>query len=158
MEVNEKEYASKGVAGAGLGLGIAGTALALMYGGGCGGAGRGLFGNACGGGCPGPNPCAEKDAKIARLEAEKYTDGAVNAQRDRLAALNDRVIGEIVRLGERVSKIETSTPLLFDNVSQKIKCCCDAAEAGISSLQRTVARITKLVVPNEAVCPGWDRP
>jgi hypothetical protein len=31
-----KEYASKGVAGAGLGLGIAGTALALLNNNGCG--------------------------------------------------------------------------------------------------------------------------
>lgn len=30
MEMNEKEYASKGVAGTGLGLGIAGTALGLL--------------------------------------------------------------------------------------------------------------------------------
>jgi len=41
-----KEYASKGVAGAGLGLGIAGTALGLFAGGLNGGfGGRGLFGN-----------------------------------------------------------------------------------------------------------------
>ena len=33
---HHKEYASKGVAGAGLGLGIAGTALALLNNGGCG--------------------------------------------------------------------------------------------------------------------------
>ena len=30
MEMNEKDYASKGVAGTGLGLGIAGTALGLL--------------------------------------------------------------------------------------------------------------------------------
>lgn len=41
-EDNKKEYASKGVAGTALGLGIAGTALWLL-----GGNGRGLFGN-CG--------------------------------------------------------------------------------------------------------------
>lgn len=41
---NHKEYASKGVAGTGLGLGIAGTALGLLA-----LSGRGLFGlgNAC---------------------------------------------------------------------------------------------------------------
>lgn len=38
---NHKEYASKGVAGTGLGLGIAGTALGLLN---LGGNGRGLFG------------------------------------------------------------------------------------------------------------------
>lgn len=34
MEVETKDYASKGVAGTGLGLGIAGTALGLLNGGG----------------------------------------------------------------------------------------------------------------------------
>lgn len=38
---DKKEYASKGVAGTGLGLGIAGTALWLLS----GGLGGGLFGN-----------------------------------------------------------------------------------------------------------------
>ena len=39
------EYASKGVAGSGLGLGIAGTALGLLNNGGNGGVLGGLFGN-----------------------------------------------------------------------------------------------------------------
>ena len=49
-EHNSKEYASKGVAGTALGLGIAGTALWLLNGG-LGGCGNGLFGlnNHCGG-------------------------------------------------------------------------------------------------------------
>jgi hypothetical protein len=41
---SHKEYASKGVAGTGLGLGIAGTALWLLS----GGLGGGLFGNRMG--------------------------------------------------------------------------------------------------------------
>lgn len=41
---DKKEYASKGVAGTGLGLGIAGTALWLLS----GGLGGGLFGNRAG--------------------------------------------------------------------------------------------------------------
>ena len=50
----EKDFASKGVAGAGLGLGIAGTALALMGNGGLGGllggcgTGWNNYGNGCG--------------------------------------------------------------------------------------------------------------
>lgn len=45
VEGKHKEYASKGVAGTALGLGIAGTALWLL-----GGNGRGLFGGCCGNG------------------------------------------------------------------------------------------------------------
>ena len=43
----EKDYASKGVAGAGLGLGIAGTALGLMQNGNLGGIFGGMAGRAC---------------------------------------------------------------------------------------------------------------
>ena len=72
----EATYASKGVAGTGLGFGIAGTALALLQGGGLGG----LFGGwGCNGGTAvaggmGLAALAEKDAKIAQLSAELETD------------------------------------------------------------------------------------
>lgn len=62
------EFASKGVAGSGLGLGIAGTALGLLNANGNGG---GLLGGLLGGGCQNAqlgqalNALAEKDAKIS---------------------------------------------------------------------------------------------
>ena len=78
----EKEFASKGVAGAGLGLGIAGTALGLMQ--------NGTLGNIFGGNCsnngsPYVNRYeAEQAARIAQLETEvklrdsnTYTDGKI---------------------------------------------------------------------------------
>lgn len=82
MEV-EKEYASKGVAGAGLGLGIAGTALGLLN----GGAGNilGGFGNANGNCCSENIPVnryelaqeqkiAELQSQIALRDANTYND------------------------------------------------------------------------------------
>lgn len=63
------DYASKGVAGSGLGLGIAGTALALLN-----------NGNGLGGLFGGSNTVAysaslaQKDAEIGQLRAEKYTN------------------------------------------------------------------------------------
>ena len=72
------EFASKGVAGSGLGLGIAGTALGLLNANGNGG---GLLGGLFGGGnCQNAqagmalNALAEKDAKIAELTAMRYSD------------------------------------------------------------------------------------
>lgn len=71
------EFASKGVAGSGLGLGIAGTALGLLNANGNGG---GLLGGLLGGGCQNAqlgqalNALAEKDAKIAELTAMRYSD------------------------------------------------------------------------------------
>ena len=91
MEV-QKDFASKGVAGAGLGLGIAGTALGVLSGG---------LGNILGGwntGCA-PAACSEnmlvnryeagQSARIAELETEvklrdanAYTLGEMNAMRN----------------------------------------------------------------------------
>lgn len=71
------EYASKGVAGTGLGLGIAGTALGVLAGSNNGnGLLGGLFGNngSCDRNAMAVGVIAEKDAKIAELEAQKYSD------------------------------------------------------------------------------------
>ena len=56
---SDHRYASKGVAGAGLGLGIAGTALWLLS----GGFGNGLFGNRWGGNGVGIEAAVEKEDK-----------------------------------------------------------------------------------------------
>ena len=66
------DYASKGVAGSGLGLGIAGTALALLNNNGLGG----LFGNnsAMIASNATMAALAQKDAEIGQLKAEKYTN------------------------------------------------------------------------------------
>ena len=105
----EKDYASKGVAGAGLGLGIAGTALGLLGNGGI----PGLLGG-WGGNCNGVAVCHEnmpinryeaglqaeiaaKDSQIALrdantyndqklLEVYKYFDGQLRDVRDTLCA------------------------------------------------------------------------
>lgn len=76
------EFASKGVAGTGLGLGIAGTALGLLNGGGnnCCGNNGGILGNLFGGNnC---NNCCNTETKesamlrqqVAALTAERYSD------------------------------------------------------------------------------------
>lgn len=76
MEV-QKDYASKGVAGAGLGLGIAGTALGLLNGNGLGGVlgGWGNCGNAWNAGvCSENMPVSRyelgQESKIAELQSQ----------------------------------------------------------------------------------------
>ena len=69
------EFASKGVAGSGLGLGIAGTALGLLNNGGNGGGVLGgLFGN-------------NNQATISALQAENYSDK--NAKEVYMQSLTD---------------------------------------------------------------------
>lgn len=102
------EFASKGVAGSGLGLGIAGTALGVLSASQNGG---GLLGGILGGGwnnqaaqmanAAGQAVLAEKDSTIARLMAEKYSDKndvEVYAQtRRENQDLGDRILGNWIK-------------------------------------------------------------
>lgn len=124
----EATYASKGVAGTGLGFGIAGTALALLQGGGLGG----LFGGwGCNGGTAvaggmGLAALAEKDAKIAQLSAELDTDR------------------KLIQVWENLNTKREATDLKVAIL-----------EAKCETMQYVLGRITKVVVPNDSVCPGW---
>lgn len=164
MEVKRKEYASKGVAGTGLGLGIAGTALGLANGGG-GGVLSGLFG---GGGCAAA--LAEKDAQIAKLEAEKYSDNAAKEEANRLLSnylkpYGDAIAASQVKEATLAAEIEClkKTQALemqlmakdIQLVKQELTCCCTANATAIAQVNAILSGITKTVVPNGAICPGW---
>lgn len=142
----ERNDNTRGIAGAGLGLGIAGTALGLL---------GGNLGNILGGwgNCNGAAVCSEnmpvnryemnmqrdltnKDMEIAylkgrdaaksdSLELYKYVDGRFNRMEHELA--DQRVFN--------ATQIST-----------------------ISCIQGQIAQLyglTKLVVPNGSICPGW---
>lgn len=141
------EFASKGVAGAGLGLGIAGTALGLL---------GGNLGNVLGNGWganPGAPVChenmpvnryeAEKDARIAKLESDLALRDATTY-----------ILGETGKLRDYVDN-------KFAAVEHQL---CDQAvynaanNAALGCINNQVAQLfslTKLVVPNTSVCPGW---
>ena len=146
------EFASKGVAGTGLGLGIAGTALALLNNGGLGGLG-GILG--------GGNTNAYIDtlnSKIAELQAEKYADKTgievYKAARASDAAINSR-FEEVARTIADMRVREAQTAGKIDLVAATANSGIAANSAAITCLQNTVAGITKVVVPNTSVCPGW---
>lgn len=141
------DFASKGVAGSGLGLGIAGTALGLLNNGGL----NGLFGNnRCGCNCQQQfitkaefdlgQQLAAKDSEIGLLRADKYTD-------QKLIEVYEKLQAQINALKESQYAINLQQATL--NATQT---------ATISCLQQQVAQLqslTKLVVPNGSVCPGW---
>lgn len=141
MEIEHKEYASKGVAGTGLGLGIAGTALGLLNGNGNGLAG--LFGGGCGNNAMINRYEAELQQKIATLEADV-----------KLRDANTYTMGEMAKFRDYVDA-------KFAKVEDRL---CHQAEwnaaqtAALTCMQGQVAQLfalTKLVVPNTSVCPGW---
>lgn len=138
------EFASKGVAGSGLGLGIAGTALGLLNNGGLGGILGGGWNNC---GCSDnmavnryelnmQTELAAKDGKIALLESNIYTDQKLNDLRNYIDAKVGAVEGAV------------NAQAVYNATNT----------ATINCIQGQVAQLfglTKLVVPNTSVCPGW---
>lgn len=140
------DYASKGVAGSGLGLGIAGTALALLNGNGLGG----LFGNNCALNTMASSATvaslAEKDAEIGQLRAEKYT--------------NDKLGETYIALNNQINKVAGDLATLSLNNERRIaglegqvSCLAQATNTAIAGINNTLGTITKTVVPIGAVCP-----
>ena len=154
------EFASKGVAGSGLGLGIAGTALGLLNGlGGMAGLAANAAGcNSCGGCCSEntpvsryemnqAQPIAAKDAEIGLLKADKYTD-------QKLSEVTAYLMGQIKDLSNEVRANKDEQAGI--NMQQAVYNATNTA--AISCLQNQVAALqslTKLVIPNSSVCPGW---
>lgn len=154
------EFASKGVAGSGLGLGIAGTALGLLNGlGGMAGLAANAAGcNSCGGCCSENTPVsryemnqaqtiAAKDAEIGLLKADKYTD-------QKLSEVTAYLMGQIKDLSNEVRANKDEQAGV--NMQQAVYNATNTA--AISCLQNQVATLqglTKLVIPNSSVCPGW---
>lgn len=134
------EYATKGVAGSGLGLGIAGTALGLLNGG-----LNGILGN---GNCCSENSMVNRyelgqEQKIANLEAQL-------ALRD-ANIYNDQKLLELYRYVD--GKFETVNAAIN---AQAVYNATNTATIGcIQSQIAQLQGLTKLVVPNTSVCPGW---
>lgn len=136
------EFASKGVAGSGLGLGIAGTALGVLN----GGLGN-IFGGTMGCRCSEnnlinryelemENKIVSKDSEIALLKSNIYTDQKIADVYERL---NNKI--GVVEAGINAQAVYNA-----------------ANTATIGCIQGQVAQLfglTKLVVPNTSVCPGW---
>ena len=172
------EFASKGVAGSGLGLGIAGLATALLQGSnnGNGGILGGLFG---GGNC---NQISALMAENANLRAEKYSDNkdaeVYVASRAENKALRDELMGfirplsneaaqnrervavleaqqakngEIVDLREKLVRAELGAKI--DSVAQTCGCGIAQLNNAVASLQNTVNGITQTIIPQSAICP-----
>lgn len=137
------EFASKGVAGAGLGLGIAGTALGVMNGGWLGN----IFGN-------GRNCNCVEDSTVNRYEL---------GLQQRIAALESGIALRDANIYNDGKILETYK--YFDGKIEAIN--ARLAEQAVFNATQTSAMncmggqiaqlysLTKLVIPNGSVCPGW---
>lgn len=136
------EFASKGVAGTGLGLGIAGTALGLMN----GGLGN-IFGNGCNVGCS-ENTMVnryelDQTSKIAKLESDIALRDANIYNDQKLLELYKYVDGKFAGIEHEIcdQKVYNATNIATVN--------CIAGQVN------QLYALTKLVIPNTSVCPGW---
>jgi hypothetical protein len=136
----ENKYASKGVAGTGLGLGIAGTALGLLA-----GNGLNLFGN--------NNNCGDngivnryeltQSARIAELETEvKLRDSNIYTDQ-KILDLYKYIDGKVANVEAQICQQNVY------NATNTATINCIAGQ--VSQLMN----LTKLVIPNGSVCPGW---
>lgn len=160
------EFASKGVASSGLGIGIAGTALGLLNNGGNGGGVLGgLFGN-------------NNQATISALQAENYSDK--NAKEVYMQSLTDnrRLRDETFAYLKPLSDEAANNRVELAKLQAELKCCCEKQElreqivlgkvnelalttqakfgcidGTIASMMGTLGKITDTIVPMSAICP-----
>lgn len=155
-ETHMGDYASKGVAGAGLGTGIAGLSLGVLNAmGGCnGGLLSGLFGgNRCGYGALGLGESqyvASILSENAMLKAENYSDRVAKEvyQQTRIdnAALKTEM-KELMDLREQIAMCKV------ENLANATQCNFNAVNTAIANLANTVGGVTKTVIPTTAICP-----
>lgn len=135
------EFASKGVAGAGLGTGIAGLSLGVLNAmGGCGLL-SGLTGGCRNGGDAVVSryelglvqEIAGKDARIGLLESQVYVD----------QKLTDVVKDYTAQINALQAQLAQQT-VFNATINGTVTC-----------MQGQLSAITKTVVPNTSVCPGW---
>lgn len=140
------EFASKGVAGSGLGLGIAGTALGVLNGG---------LGNILGG-LTGYNAAATCHENMPVNRYELGLEQKVADLQSQIALRDANIYGdqkllEVYKYFD--GKVEGINQRLCEqavwNATQTATIGCMAGQ--IAQLQS----LTKLVIPNGSVCPGW---
>lgn len=168
------EFASKGVAGAGLGTGIAGLALGVLN---SSNNGNGLLGGLLGGG--NQNVMSALQAENSQLKAENYSDK--NAKEVYMQSLTDnrRLRDETFAYLKPLSDESANNRVELAKLQAELKCCCEKQElreqivlgkvnelalttqAKFGCLDQTIAgmmgtmnNITKTIVPASAICPA----
>lgn len=180
---NFNRYASKGMAGSALGLAIGGLSAALLQGSNNGGILGGILGgNNCAPQMAAMGVMAEKDARIAQLEARQYSDEqdaklyqATRSENEKLAnqlmafitplsqeaaSNRERVAvleAEMKKNGEiadlREKLVRSELGAKIDTVAQTCGCGIAQLNNAVAGINNTLNQITHLVVPRTAICP-----
>lgn len=131
-----KNVASQAVGGTALGLAIPGTLAFLnQMGGGFGG-----FFNGGNQQCNDTRTISALESEIAKLRSEKYTDSVGTAV---YAEINKKYI----ELAQFITDLDKRNAVFEAVNAERINC--------LSNRVYALEALTKLVVPNSSVCPGW---
>lgn len=172
MSEENMHYASKGVANAGLTLGIIGTALGVMNGGLTNWPIFGAPRNGTNGYCQSfEGKISALESEIAMLQAEKYSD---NVSKEVYIALDKKISDNLEKLYGFVIDLDKRTALnaqglMYENqiTNNRIDCCCekaamqtafnkqlgDLADAAIISYVNSNFLPGTLKLPITSICP-----
>ena len=167
------EFASKGVAGAGLGTGIAGLALGVLN---SSNNGNGLLGGLFGGG--NQNVVSALQAENGMLKAKNYSDKNAQEVYAQSLADNRRLRDETFAYLKPLSDEATNNRVELAKLQAELKCCCEKQELReqivlgkvnelalttqakfgcidqtIAGMMGTIGKITDTIVPMSAICP-----
>lgn len=131
-----RNVASQGVGGAALGLAIPGTLAFLNQIGGFGG----LFGGNVNMQCNDTRTISALESEIAKLKSERYTD---NVGTEVYAEINKKYI----ELAQFIAAQDKANAVAEAVTAERLSC--------LTSRVSALEALTKLVVPNSSVCPGW---
>jgi hypothetical protein len=134
-----KSVASQAVGGTALGLAIPGTLAFLNQLGG----GFGILGgnnNASMVQCQDTRTISALESEIAKLKSERYTD---NVGTEVYAEINKKYI----ELAQFIAALDKQNAVAEAINAERLTC--------LSNRVSTLEGLTKLVVPNGSICPGW---
>lgn len=140
------EYASKGVAGAGLGTGIAGLSLGVLNAMGNGlGLGSSVLGRATGVTTATEMSYSEalaaRDAEIARLNAKAYSDESD-------LAVYKYFESKITSINERINSMELSQA----QTNSAVNASLNVLNGQVQAANETLSNITRTAIPTSAIC------
>jgi signal transduction histidine kinase len=131
-----KNVASQAVGGTALGLAIPGTLAFLnQFGGNLGG----IFGGN-NNQCQDTRMISALESEIAMLKSERYTD---NVGTQVYAEINKKYI----ELAQFIAELDKKNAVFEAINAERINC--------LSGRVSAIEALTKLVIPNGSVCPGW---
>lgn len=127
---------------------------------------------------------SDLQSKVARLEAEKYADHVAKETYSQALADNRALRDELYAFIKPLAEEAANNRVNIATLAAEQKCCCEKQELReqivlgkvnevaltlggqintlssgftnqINCINNTLASITKTVVPNSSVCPGW---